>query len=211
MSLFVIVSFAYLLGLIKQNETLLFICKPLIMLLLAGYYRSMVAKPKKLFLAAMFFSFLGDVLLLYNTELNFILGLSSFLIAHVLYIIVFGKLTTNTSIAQKTVAMIPFIGLYAFLMWYLKDSLGAMLAPVLIYGGVISVFGYVSLLYYVKRQTSVAGVLVLGTLLFIVSDSILAINKFHHAQTGFNEMVIITYILAQYFICKFMINFQEAR
>ncbi|GAB1309561.1 hypothetical protein KH5_22440 [Urechidicola sp. KH5] len=171
----------------------------------------MVAKPNKLFLGAIFFSFLGDVFLLYDLELNFILGLSSFLIAHLLYISVFKKLISNTSIAQKVVAFIPFTGLYVFLMWYLKDVLGAMQVPVFVYGAVICIFGYIAFLHYVKRQTALAGVLVVGSLLFIVSDSLLAINKFYYKQVGFDEIIIITYILAQYSICKFMVNYQEAR
>ncbi|WP_460191087.1 lysoplasmalogenase [Urechidicola sp. KH5] len=209
--LFAIISLSYVIGLILENQTIIFVFKPLIMLSLMGYYSSMVAKPNKLFLGAIFFSFLGDVFLLYDLELNFILGLSSFLIAHLLYISVFKKLISNTSIAQKVVAFIPFTGLYVFLMWYLKDVLGAMQVPVFVYGAVICIFGYIAFLHYVKRQTALAGVLVVGSLLFIVSDSLLAINKFYYKQVGFDEIIIITYILAQYSICKFMVNYQEAR
>ena len=96
-------------------------------------------------------------------------------------------------------------------MWYLKDVLGAMQVPVFVYGAVICIFGYIAFLHYVKRQTALAGVLVVGSLLFIVSDSLLAINKFYYKQVGFDEIIIITYILAQYSICKFMVNYQEAR
>jgi len=44
-----------------------------------------------------------------------------------------------------------------------------------------------------------------GAVVFIISDSLLAINKFHSSNEIFDVLIMITYIVAQYLIFKSMI------
>ncbi len=204
--LFFIVSAVYVVGILSDNNSLKFLFKPLIMISLILYYLSAVKRRNKLFIGAMFFSFLGDIMLLYDSELFFMLGLVSFLVAHVLFITMVVKMLKTSTIKLKLVATLPFIISYASLLYILKDSLGSLLIPVIIYGLVISVFGMVSLLNYLTVKNSINSYLFIGAFLFVTSDSLLAINKFYDAQKYYPALVIVTYILAQYFICKFMIT-----
>lgn len=206
LGLFVLVSIMYIIGLLLGNETLKFIFKPLIMLTLLLYYIKSVKRKSKLFIGAVLFSFLGDILLLYDTELFFMLGLVSFLLAHILFIsMVIGMLKRST-IKQKIIAVIPFLGTYVGLLFLLTDSLGEMLIPVVIYGLVISVFGVVSLLNHLISKSNASRYLLFGAVFFVVSDSLLAINKFYEPQEYYPVIVIITYIIAQYLICKSVIE-----
>jgi len=88
----------------------------------------------------------------------------------------------------------------------LKDSLGVMLIPVVIYGLVISVFGVVSLLSHLILKSKTSLYLIYGAVFFVLSDSLLAINRFYEAQEYYPVIVIITYIIAQYLICKSVIE-----
>ncbi|MDC9722622.1 MAG: lysoplasmalogenase [Urechidicola sp.] len=205
LGLFALVSIMYIIGLISGYEILKFIFKPLIILSLLLYYIKSVKRKSKLFIGAVLFSFLGDVLLLYDTELFFMLGLVSFLLAHILFIsMVVGMLKTST-LKQKIIVIIPFLGTYMGLLFLLKDSLGELLIPVVIYGLVISVFGVVSLLNHLISKSNTSQYLLFGAVFFVVSDSLLAINKFYESQEYYPVIVIITYILAQYLICKSVI------
>jgi uncharacterized membrane protein YhhN len=68
------------------------VTKPLLMILLGLYYFTASAKGKErtLILPALFFSWLGDLLLLRdNQPLFFMLGLGAFLTAHIFYILYF--------------------------------------------------------------------------------------------------------------------------
>ncbi len=81
-----------------------------------------------------------------------------------------------------------------------------MLIPVIIYGIVISTFGIVATLNYISNKTKANLWLFFGALFFIVSDSILAINKFYNPKEIFDFLIMLTYIIAQFLICKSMIG-----
>ncbi len=206
LGLFILLSIIYIVGLLLDNDTIKFISKPLIMLSLLLYYSKSVKKKSKLFIGAVLFSFLGDVLLLYNVELFFMLGLVSFLIAHILFISMVIGMLKKSSVTQKITAIVPFLGTYIGLLFLLKDSLGEMLIPVVIYGLVISVFGMVSLLNHLVVKSKASQYLIYGAIFFVVSDSLLAINKFYEPQEYYPVIVIITYIIAQYLICNSVIE-----
>ena len=204
--IFILVSFLYVIGILLDNDFIKFISKPLIMLSLLLYYIKSVQRKSKLFIGAVLFSFLGDILLLFDSELFFMLGLVSFLIAHILFISMVVGMLNKSSIQQKIFATMPFMFTYVGLLVLLKESLGEMLIPVVIYGLVISVFGVVSLLNHLILKSKASQYLIFGAAFFVVSDSLLAINRFYEAQEYYPVIVIITYIIAQYLICKSVIE-----
>ena len=169
------------------------------------YYVEVVSVKNKLFLWALFFSFLGDVFLLSEAELYFMLGLGAFLMSHTLFISMVIKEMKISSAKQKIIAAVPFVLTFTSLLLLLKNSLGGLLLPVVVYGFVISVFGAVSLLSYLAFKSKASFLLFLGAVFFVVSDSVLAINKFYDAKSYYPVIVIITYIVAQYLICRAVI------
>jgi uncharacterized membrane protein YhhN len=94
-------------------------------------------------------------------------------------------------------------------MYLLKDNLGGMLIPVIVYGLTISAFGVVALLNYMTEKSLTNLVLLGGALFFILSDSIIALGKFLQYEKYFPLLIMATYILAQYLICKFMTQKSE--
>ena len=202
--LFIGVSLVHIIGLIYNLEVVSATTKPFILIFLLLYYLNTTINRSGIYIGAVLFSLLGDVLLISNAELNFILGLASFLIAHILYIIMVSKKLGRSSSKNKILAIAPFVILGFGLLNFLKDSLGEMLIPVTVYAIVISMFGAVALLNYLNDRTNKTMRLLLGALFFIVSDSVLAINKFYESNAVFPVIVMVTYIAAQYFICSFM-------
>ncbi len=118
----------------------------------------------------MFFSFLGDVFLLGKGELFFILGLASFLIAHLFYITMVAKLLVKTTFKEVISVSIPYVLIFILLLNLLYEHLGGMKIPVIIYALVISVLGIVSLLLFIQKKTDTYLLLVIGVFIFIVSD-----------------------------------------
>jgi len=165
-----------------------------------------VKNRNKWYLVGLIFSFLGDVFLLKNGNMYFMLGLIAFLLSHIMYI----KITTNfiksKSISKIIIAILPFLVFVIVLLSVLKSHLGEMLIPVIIYGIVISTFGIVATLNYISNKTKANLWLFFGALFFIVSDSILAINKFYNPKEIFDFLIMLTYIIAQFLICKSMIG-----
>lgn len=202
--LFLLISILEVYGTIMNSKLLEFTFKPLLMVALATLYLISVKKPNFWFVSALFFSFWGDVLLLFP-EKYFIGGLVSFLITHIIYIkLIRGFFTT---VKTKTViyAAIPFVVYFSLIVLLIKENLGELLIPVIVYGIAISIFGTVALLNYIKNKATENSWLLIGALLFILSDSIIAINEFYFSASVLQVFIMITYIVSQYLICKAII------
>lgn len=206
LGVFFVVVILDVIGVITGNQLMRFIFKPMILLTLMLYYSLIIEPENKLYLAVLFFSFLGDVLLLFDSKLNFILGLVSFLLAHILLIKIILNVLKKSSIGQKVTAIIPFSIIFFGLVFLLKDNLGQLLIPVIAYASVICIFGILAFLNYLTEKTIPNLLLLGGATFFILSDSTLAINKFYQSESYFPVFIMITYVLAQYLICKFMIS-----
>ena len=129
-------------------------------------------------LAGLIFCLAGDVLLALPQKMMFLLGLISFLIGHVLYVIAFfGVAGINQwTLAGTLVAVVTSGWVY---MW-LRPHLGAMNGPVLVYIVVITVMlsGAWSVLGD-SRLTLTGRVMVFGgALLFYFSDIFVARERF---------------------------------
>lgn len=200
---FVLVSVLDILGIILEIPLLVYIFKPLILLSLIYLYVVFEPKRSAIYITALFFSFLGDVfLLLKGEDIYFMLGLVSFLIAHILFIKIVLSWLNTSSLRNKVLAFIPFFISFSSLMYLLKDSLGDKLIPVIVYGITISFFGVLAFLNYLNKKSTKEMYMLLGALVFICSDSVLAINKFYFSATILNVVVMVTYVLAQYLIYK---------
>lgn len=201
---FLLVSAADIYAIIVHNKEVEMIAKPLIATSLVILYLVSVKKPNFWYVSALFFAFWGDVLLLFQEQF-FIYGLASFLLAHILLITVSSRFLKHISVTRIFMHSLPFIALLIGLIYMIYSGLGEMLIPVIVYGVVISVFGVISFLVYTGNRTVENGWLFLGALTFIASDSILAINKFYYATELLGISIMITYIIAQYLICKAII------
>jgi len=208
--LFFIAAIADVYAILSKNETLEIFAKPMLLTLLVVVYLVSTKKPLFWYVLGMFFCFVGDVLLMFKGANFFMYGLASFLVAHIVYI----KVTSNFLQQELTVKMIssafPFVILFGALLYLIKDNLGEMLIPVVVYGITISTFGSVALLNYRSEKSTENSWLLIGAVIFILSDSLIALNKFHEPNELYGVTIMITYILAQFLICKAMIVKSDA-
>lgn len=151
-------------------------------------------------LAALIFSLLGDILLMFVNYSGhfFTVGLIAFLIAHVFYVMAF--LEHKNSKKSALGFIIGLMVYAAFLFYVLIDGLGSMLIPVIIYMLVILTMATSAYL----RKNSVSDLsyklVFIGAIMFMISDSVLAFNKFYEPLPLSNLSIMFTYALAQYLI-----------
>jgi len=198
---FLTVVIFHLYGLFYNNIMLAFYTKPFLMISLVIVYLTSIKSASFWYVSALFFSFWGDVLLLFKASL-FVYGLASFLIAHIFFIKITAGFLQKFSLKQVVISSSPFVIFLFGLLYLIQDNLGEMRIPVVIYGIIISSFGAVALLNYINKKTRANRVLFLGAIIFIASDSMIAIDKFYKSQEIYSVSIMITYILAQYLICK---------
>lgn len=201
---FLVVAITDVYAVITQNKTIEMIFKPLLMTSLAVVYLVSVKKPSFWLLSALFFSFWGDVFLLDKANF-FVFGLASFLVAHVVYIKITTSFLYKDSAVRILTSAIPFVLLFVGLLGLIYNNLGDILLPVLVYGIAISTFGTAVLLNYRQQKTTANTWLLLGAILFIASDSLIALNNFYMSKPLFNIAIIVLYIVSQYLIVKAII------
>ena len=153
---------------------------------------------------ALFFSWLGDILLMFQEKdpLFFLLGLSSFLSAHIFYIIFFHRVRIKEKVKGNPWLLLIVAIYYVGLITLLSPYLGEMKMPVLIYGIVISLM-FMLAMHMLSVSYKPAGQwMMAGALLFVITDSTLAINKFYQGFEIAGAVIMVTYGLAQLFITE---------
>lgn len=195
-------------GIATNQSTLHFIAKPLLipaLLLLLFFTRSSVPG-KNLLLAGLLFSWMGDLFLLfeYKNKLFFIFGLVSFLTTHIFYIVYFLRIrSVNISLLKKQPVLMVLVPAYGIaLVWLLYSHLGDLKLPVMVYAAVICTMLLCSLHIFLKVNRKAAGYFLVGAAAFVLSDSLLAIDKFYQPFAYAAVLIMLTYCAAQYFIVQ---------
>ncbi|WP_462252834.1 lysoplasmalogenase [Ekhidna sp.] len=198
--IYAVVSIANLFAKVIPSEELDQYTKPLLMPLLLIYvYKSSIGKTTArilLLCVALLFSWLGDVVLMYQSDqLFFMAGIGLFLIAQVTYVIVLRKSSYQKpefSISKG----LPFI-LYAGALFYILLPAGDFTAPIIVYGLVIMAMVIMARLREGNTSQDSFKFAFLGSILFVLSDSILAINAFNSAIPYAGVLIMSTYCAAQ--------------
>ena len=178
---------------ILGKEDLRLFSKPLLMPLLLGYYskgRPLSRKRDLRIVSALLLSFLGDLFLLFPW--GFVLGLGSFLLAHIFYILELKKRQERPYNFFYAVVLLLTLGA---VLWKLWQELGDLKVPVLLYAGVLV---FMALQAAATRSWK----LFLGGALFVASDGILAFELFGAESTLGAVLVMLSYVGAQVLLVK---------
>lgn len=203
-----------IIAVLAQWQTVIYLTKPLLMTFLAFWFfintKDNTTKFTKYIFIGIIFSSAGDTFLLFvNQNPNFfLLGLGSFLITHIFYILAFNNFPNLPKgiVASKKWLVIPVcIYLISFLTYLWNDLPSAFKIAVTIYGCFISLMliSAVNLRWRVPYDLS--KYIIMGAILFVFSDSVIALDKFKPTIIPSNIMgfiIMTTYIISQYLIAK---------
>jgi uncharacterized membrane protein YhhN len=205
--LFIVVCVGEILSEIIALPYLHQVCKPLIMTTLGVYYFYHAEFRSTVVWLAIFFSLAGDILLMFETgQPNFfILGLSAFLIAHVFYILAYRQHQDESAEnslkgIQQIRFSFPIVLAGTGLIVVLYPSLGPLKIPVVVYALVLIVMVLNSVFRHGRTSSESFWLVLMGSILFMLSDSLLAINKFFKPVTAAGFWIMGTYIVAQFLI-----------
>lgn len=185
--------------------------KPLIVIALWGFFIFSSKEIKgtilrKTISAALVFSWSGDVLLMFPDL--FLYGLGAFLMAHICYIIGFKIAQTNpfaigtVNFLKLFLVNLPIYIAAAFVYFLINPGLGAIKIPVVIYLIVIVMMVTTARERFGKTNAVSFWQVFIGGVFFMVSDGIMAINKFYNPFPESDVIVMGTYIIAQFLIVR---------
>ena len=167
-------------------------------------------KFSKIILFAIIFGCLGDIFLLIKNL--FLLGVASFLIGHLLYIITF-LIETGIKNYRKNLFVFVLVCLvYAYLesevLSYFRPALlkAGLWGPLFVYTSILSILN-ISSAIYAYCYTNIYSILTyIGSLVFAISDVILAKQLFSEHNKYHQITIMTTYILGQSLISFGMAN-----
>jgi len=166
-----------------------FLIKPLPIWCLAIYAYQ---KKNRLLTVGLLFGSLGDIFLTNPGEIFFMLGLGSFLIGHIFYIIYFIK-NFKFHFKGLVISLIILFASIGVSYWILPNLQQDLKIPVIIYILVITTMAITTTFYQSWNIYAIV-----GAILFLISDSMIAINQFvqpfAYAQLG----IMLFYYLGQW-------------
>jgi uncharacterized membrane protein YhhN len=196
----VISALLHMWGEYQGPDLLIYIFKPLTMIFIITIAVLAKVPPSQKYklaiIAGLLFSMLGDILLMLPVDL-FIAGLLSFLVAQTIYIYAFRK---GRPLRLKFLAMLPFVvyGLIIYLI--LLPKLNGMEIPVGVYVLVILTMAWQAWDQWDDVRSRWALLAFIGAVLFVISDSILALNRFGEPFAAARALTLSTYYSAQWLI-----------
>jgi uncharacterized membrane protein YhhN len=141
---------------------------------------------------AIVFSWLGDISLMNSGDLGFLSGLGFFLLAHVAYLVLYARRMRRRRLPWWSVIYVLW---WIALVAVLAPHTGVLLVPVAIYGLALGAVGVLG--------ASCDRLIVIGSALFVLSDTMLGLHRF---LPGFepwqiDTTIMVAYILGQGLMC----------
>lgn len=168
---------------------------------IAWLERQSTNKPIALLIALMF-SLGGDILLNLSFANSFVYGLGSFLIAQLIYVYVFAPWHSK----RWPLALLLLVMLESETIWLITKIDDLLVTPVTAYMLAIS-----AMLMSAVLSKSFHRMIVIGAILFVISDSFIAINKFITPLDHKHLLIMSTYYAAQALILFGLIFAQSTK
>ena len=186
-------------GVFTDTGWLATITKPLLMPLLLLYFIAALNGDQSPVVAwvkrALVFSWIGDLMLMGDGDLFFMLGLLGFLGAQICYISGFRAYVNQGPLRGRPWLILPYLVYWVLLIALLFSDLGPMLIPVLIYS-----FALLAMAVLALGVSPLTG---LGGALFLLSDSLIALTALSdRLGDGAGDWIMPTYIVGQLLIVR---------
>lgn len=209
--LFAVVTIFELYSEVTLNRTIHLFSKPFIAIIPILFVLLSKAKrdiqAKQLILAGLFFSWIGDCVLMFREEYSwaFLGGLGAFFVAHIMYILAY-RIGSKGKFTLTYFVVIPILGYGIVLYSVLAPFLGSLKIPVAVYSLIL--LGMVLAAVERSNRTNKLSfrMVSLGAVLFLISDSVLAWSIFVENSVVARVLVMSTYSTAQILITVGMIT-----
>ena len=206
--IFALIFLVQIIAEFKHISNLSYFIKPCIAIsLLVMLYVSTKLKGrfhKRLF-TGLIFALLGDVLLMFvwKDQSYFTYGLMAFMLCHIFYTRAFYLDFKSKPELDKKGARIAIIGcaiLSIGFYFFIRPHLGEMKLPVMAYIFVISLMTMMACFRNLRVNASSFNLILTGALFFLLSDGLIAYDKFVKGFDFSGLLIIATYMIAQYLI-----------
>jgi uncharacterized membrane protein YhhN len=206
---FVLVSLVHLGALVADQGTLADVSQALLMPALAAFVATATRWPRghlvRWSVVALGASWLGDSLpALLADDTAFLVMVGCFLVAQVAYIVAFAPDASRSVLRRRPLALLGYGAVLVGLLALCAPHAGTMLVPVAVYGGCLIAMAVLS--------TGVSALAGVGGAVFVVSDSLIALDHFVPGWhlPGQDVWVMVTYLVGQALIAVAVVQRNRA-
>ncbi len=183
----------------KKSKSKLLIFKPLtliLILLIATTFPAIESNYKIFIVTGLIFSLIGDIFLIFP-EKHFKNGLIVFLVGHICYITAF---VISTGFHLTYWLFIPVVIVGSIYLQLILPYSGKMKLPIIIYITMVMIMVWMAVERFHSDPTLRTILPTIGAILFMISDAVLALNKFRKPFYYAELIILTTYFTAQWFL-----------
>ncbi len=208
-SLYFFVSLIEVIAEFFNNITAIMIFKPLILPILAAIYIRKSKRVNKVFILALFFSWMANIFYI-NKDFNYVaIGSFLFLIYRILIIYTVFKKIKLPSVLPMIVGCLPFLFIYLYSINLTFDQLGNSIYLFIFQGIFLIILGGFSLGNFIMNPNNRNTLLIISTMLFTFTQFLLLIKRFYVNVDIFQPLAMIMFVFAQFLLYKFMISTEK--
>jgi uncharacterized membrane protein YhhN len=196
-----------------NNHSTEYLTKPFLLIWIGIYFYLNTGNIKRdIFIyLAFLFSWTGDMFLMlaHLNGLFFNIGVGGFFLAQIAYIKTFTDNIQSDNkglIFQQPGWLVPFTIYLASILFLIIGSLKGFMIPIIV---IYSISLILMSVFALNRKGLVSeksfNLVFIGSLLFVISDSMIAVNRFYAEFQNSSFMIMLTYFAAQYLIMKGLI------
>ena len=214
---FVIIAVVHLTGQLVSNEWIIWMTRPLLMPSLLWWFLSQISKPfsfaHKRMIAALLLASAGDIfaLLAKFNDWFFFADILCYLFMQLMYVLIFLSIVRFQDVSKVyiSIAILIFIVYGIIFLNYLLPHSGWLTLPILIYASAVTltIISSAITITYFPRPLFI--MLMTGTIIYLISDTIIATNKFITPVYLSGFWGLLAYIVAQALITKVISKYKD--
>lgn len=143
---------------------------------------------------ALFFSWLGDIALMNDSQIWFITGIAFFALAQISYIALFNSIKGPGLVKAWKIALIPYLGFWVYINFMIEP--GDLRIPIFIYSALIVGMAIAALNTALKLNRPYRFVPAIGAVSFMLSDTLIAFQEFNDIGVP-GGAIMFTYLFGQ--------------
>jgi uncharacterized membrane protein YhhN len=198
-------------GEVTGSHVVTYVCKPLMLVILSSWFffnsRRVGDRFTLLVQAGLFFSLVGDIALMFQhvDDFNFLIGLGAFMIAQLCYAMGFFQNITDIGMARTNmIAAVIAVGMVAYGYFFASRLIRVVEYPIAIpvgvYAASITLMSVAAAFRLGRTFPRSFALVLIGALFFVLSDSLLAVDRFMEPLSHSKWSVMVTYAIAQVLI-----------
>lgn len=211
----VLLSFFFIFSLFEvfaeyfENKTGIWLSKPFIITFLTAYYLKRSKKINGLFVMALVFSWIANLLFI-QTTYNFIVsGVTVFIIYRILVIYIIVRKVKMPSIIPLVLGIIPFAFIYAsvtiFTYTTICDTIFLFLSQ-----GVFTIFlGGFSLGNYILLPNKQNALLLISTLFMTFTQFLFLLKFYYEADSILQAIAMVLFVVSQFLLTKYIFHTEK--